>query len=66
MARKSELVRHSRERERESYIHIKGNKKYTRHRFMTVVLEIIAAGMLDDIKGMLVAALSSGLCSMKA
>ncbi len=43
-------------RERESYIHRKGNKKYTRHRFMTVVLEIIAAGMLDDI--MLVAALS--------
>ena len=49
------------ERERESYIHRKGNKKYTRHRFMTVVLEIIAAGMLDDIKGLLAAAPVVGL-----
>jgi hypothetical protein len=45
----------------EAYIYRKGNKKYTHHRFVTEVLEIIAAGMLDDIKGLLAAAPVVGL-----
>ncbi len=45
----------------EPYIYRKGNKKYTHHRFVTEVLEIIAAEMLDDIKGLLAAAPVVGL-----
>ena len=46
----------------EPYIDRKGNKKYTHHRFVTEVLEIIAAGMTS--KACLQPRLSSGLWSM--
>ena len=45
----------------QAYVYRKGNKKYTHHTFVTEVLEIIASGMVDHIKGLLLAAPVVGL-----